>query len=316
MDETMDLEQELENPDAPNGVPAQGAALGGERRSSGVSEAARLRGDERYGACDADDDGQGGVVGPQVEEDADELDAAGAGAGTGDEQPGDAGREQHREQTRQDNAAARAARLRAESETRDRLQREYDEKVAGLGVINPYTGQPIKSFGDFEAYGEQFRREKLAQEARRQGKSVEELAEEQENRSFIARKRKEEADQKAAMAELKNQQEFLKADLMDFQQKYPDIDVTKLEKNPKFVKFAGKRLYREPLAELYGDFVDLVSDAERAAVERKAGKQARSTGGGLGGGGESLSPAQAAELEAWNRENPELRMTAKEFLAR
>ena len=57
-------------------------------------------------------------------------------------------------QSHQDNAAARAARIRAEQETTERLQRHYDEQVAGMGIINPYTGKPFSSFKDFLAYGE------------------------------------------------------------------------------------------------------------------------------------------------------------------
>lgn len=257
--------------------------------------------------------GQGSVVDSR-EDGGTEPGAEGAGASA--QQTGSAAREQPQGQSHEENAAARAARIRAEQETAERLQKRYDEQVAGMGIPNPYTGKPFRSFKEFQEYGERFRQEKLEQEAKRQGKSLEELQEEEENRSFVSRKRQEERARQEAMEALNRQKAFVAADLSRFLAQYPDVDPAKLEQNPKFRKFAGKRLYKEPLAELYGDFIELVSDAEHAAVEKAAGRAARSTGGGQGGGNDGLTPAQRTALEEWNRDNPELKMTAKEFLGR
>lgn len=240
------------------------------------------------------DDGQGEVVDPQ--------------------ENAEAPQQENVAQSREDNAAARAARIRAAQETEGRLRKQYDEDVAGLGVVNPYTGKPIRSFQEFKEYGAQFQRERLKAEAERQGRPVDELVEEQENRAYVARKRQEEREQKEAMKQLRERQDFMIADVAAFVEKYPDVDVAELEQNPKFRKFAGKRLYQEPLAELYKDFVELVSDTERAAAEKAAGKRDRSTGSGQGGGGAVLSPEQERELAEWNRSNPNMKMTAKEFL--
>ena len=224
---------------------------------------------------------------------------------------------QHREggQSHQDNAAARAARIRAEQDTAERLRRQYDDQVAGMGIVNPYTGQPFRSFKDFLDYGEKFKADKLAEEAKRKGTTVEKLQEEQENQSWIAQKRREEAVQKQAMAAINARNDFVRQDLDRFVKKYPDVDPGKLESNPKFRKFAKNRLYKESLCDLYEDFVELVSDAERSAVEKAARKSGRGTGGGQSGGGDGLTPAQRAELEEWNRDNPSMKMTAKEFLS-
>ena len=259
-----------------------------------------------------EDGGQVEVVDTAVPED-----AGGAGEGAREDNAGDAAPGRQRpQQTHEDNAAARAARIRAEQETSERLQREYDRQVAGMGIPNPYTGKPFKSFKEFQEYGDRFHQEKLEETAQKQGKSVEELQEEEENRSFLARKRDEEKQQKEAMEALDRQKKFLRADLTAFLGKYPGVDPAKLEQNPKFRKFAGKRLYSEPLAELYGDFVELVGDAERAAVEKAVGKASRGTGGAQGGGMEMLTPGQRDELSEWNRDNPSMKMTAKEFLGR
>lgn len=254
--------------------------------------------------------GQDGVVDHQQEDVTENQQAAGAG-----DNSGSAIQSQQGGQSHQDNAAARAARIRAEQETTERLQRQYDEQVAGMGIVNPYTGKPFRSFKDFLDYGEKFKADKLAEEAKRKGTTVQQLQEDEENKSWISRKRKEEADQKKAMEFLETRKKFMVADLQSFVEKYPDVDPGKLEKNPKFKKFAGSRLYKEPLSGLYRDFTEMVSEAERTAVEKAASKASRSTGGGSSGGADGLTPAQRAELEEWNRDNPSMKMTAKEFLS-
>lgn len=215
-----------------------------------------------------------------------------------------------------DGVEAAATTRRLEAETAERLKKQYDEEIAGLGIPNPYTGRPFGSFKEFQEYGKQFKRENLETEAKKKGVTVEALEEERENRSFLARKRREEQEQRAAVKAAQDRSAFLERDLKAFVGKHPDVDVAKLEQNPKFRKFAGDRLYRVPLSELYGDFSELVSDAERAAVEKAAGKQSRSTGGAQSGGMELLTPTQRSALDEWNTNNPDMKMTAKEFLGR
>ena len=135
-------------------------------------------------------------------------------------------------QSHQDNAAARAARIRAEQETTQRLRKQYDDQVAGMGIVNPYTGQPFRNFKDFLDYGEKFKADKLAEEAKRKGTTVEAIQEEEETKSWIQQKRKEDAVQKQAMAALEARNQFVLADLHKFVEKYPDVDPGKLEKIP------------------------------------------------------------------------------------
>lgn len=270
-------------------------------------------GEEKIG-----DDGQEGVVDPPMEDEDDVEEPAEGEAAEEEETPDSAEQAEETKPTQShaDNAAARAARIRAEQETEARLRRQYDEAVAGMGVVNPYTGDTIRSFEDFKAYGEQFRKESLKAEAQRQGKTVEELEAERADKDLLRRLREQERVRQTAQQAEAERRDFMARDLADFVEAFPGVDVAKLEADPKFRKFAGKRLYREPLKELYGDFVELVGQTERAAAAKVAGKRERSTGGGQGGGGVTLSPTQARALEEWNAENPELKMTAKEFLER
>jgi len=116
-------------------------------------------------------------------------------------------------------------------------------------------------------------------------------------------------------AEKKARLDFAMRDLDGFLARHPDVDADSLLGNPGFVRFCGSRMGRESLADLYDDFVALVSEAGAAAVERERSRSRRSTGGGTAGG-VTLTPAQKYVLDAWNTEHPEMAMTAKEFLGR
>ncbi len=253
--------------------------------------------------------GQGEVV--DAETDGQES-APGAGQVQEEEggEPGSGGAEDQLPQSRQVNAAARAARVQAE----EAMRRQFDAELALLGLANPYTGQPITTFAALRAYGEQYRQDQLSALAQKTGRSVEELSQEQADRDFIRRKREEEARQQAQEQDRARRRAFLEQDLAEFVAKHGDVDVAKLEADPKFRRFAGGRLYQEPLSALYEDYVALMGEAARGAAVRAAGRSARSTGGGQGGGGPTLTPAQQRELAAWNRNNPDMAMTAKEFL--
>ena len=116
-------------------------------------------------------------------------------------------------------------------------------------------------------------------------------------------------------AEKKARLDFAMRDLDAFLARHPEVDVTKLLDNARFVRFCGSRMGHEYLADLYDDFAALVSEAGAAAVAKAQSRAQRSTGGGTAGGA-LLTPAQKYVLDAWNAEHPEMAMTAKEFLGR
>lgn len=120
-----------------------------------------------------------------------------------------------------------------------------------------------------------------------------------------------EADESAA------RQAFVRSDVLDFIERYPGFDadgLEALERNEQFRRFCGTRYAREPLAQLYGDYLSVIDGAGAAAVSKANSRSARSTGGGTAGGA-TLSPEQRKALENWNDENPEMAMTAKEYLS-
>ncbi|MBR3850076.1 MAG: hypothetical protein IKM36_06275 [Oscillospiraceae bacterium] len=218
-------------------------------------------------------------------------------------------------QTREENAAIRAARLKASKDAREAALREADAEIAAAGIENPYTKKPFSSMKEFKEYAAQVKRARLEEEADRTGRTVEELEEDAENRAFLSRLRKQ--IQWQEMGEFaQGEESFVSRDLRDFVEKHPEMNspekLEALENNKAFRRFCGSRFGKEPLAELYEAFQDLVGTSGAAAVAKAASKNDRSTGGGSSGG-VTLTPSQKRELDEWNRANPDMPMTERDF---
>ena len=150
----------------------------------------------------------------------------------------------------------------------------------------------------------------------------------EENRRFqAARKGGERAGFDRAMRQIREQQEhlelerqreeeFIARDLDRFTERFPDVDVARLDADRMFRRFCGSRYGREPLAELYEDYLEIAGEQRAAAAARSESRSRRATGAGGGSGGETLSARQQEELDEWNRAYPNMKMTAKEFLSR
>lgn len=226
-------------------------------------------------------------------------------------------------QSREENAAIRAARLRARREAEAEAARVMDERIARAGIPNPSNdNKPFASMKEWEEYGAALKRAEIAQQAQKTGRSVAELEEDAANRAFLSEMRRnaerQKANEAAVQMETARQNTFFADDVRNFVTKFPNFgakELQALENNKQFRQFCGSRFGREPLAQLYGDYVALVGNAGAAAVERAAGKAAKSTGGGTAGGA-VLSPSQKQVLDRWNEEHPEMAMSAKEFLGR
>ena len=218
-------------------------------------------------------------------------------------------------QSRADNAALKAARLQGSREAERRLRAQFDREIAESGAVNPTTGKPFQSFKEFQEYGKKYQEELLEEQAEKTGRPIEELREEAENRAYISRQRKEAEAKKGQNSKRLEQQQWMMDDALAFHQAYPEVDLGKLETDKRFRKFAGNRLYKEPLIGLYEDYLELVSDAQETGRAQAGSKASRGTGGGTGGETVRLTPAQQKELDEWNRENPGMKMTAAEFAA-
>ena len=238
---------------------ATGADYGSEDLRSGAQESVVDSPESRTDG-DAVLDGRDDFVDRREEHGQEDPDA---GEGSGEDRGSDgAGQGEGQTNTRAENAAIRAARIRAQREAETRMGARLDEEIASSGVLNPYTGRPFANMKEFREYGKKLREAELTEQAKK-----------------------------------------------------TDVDVEKLENNPSFRRFAGSRFGREPLSALYEDFCGLVSEAGRSGAEKAASRASRSTGAGSSGGA-ALTPTQQRELDRWNAENPDMAMTAKEFLSR
>jgi len=229
--------------------------------------------------------------------------------------------ERAKKQSREDNHAAKAARLQAERAAKAEIEKakqeayaEFENKLKASGVKNPYTDENFKSFDEFLEYGRKVTEAEQRDRAESEGKTIEEIQQEDADKEYLAKKRQEDSERATQEEENNNRQAFLKADIADFMERYPEVDIANLVVNKSFLKFAGSRFEKEPLADLYTDFADLVGEAE-ANGRAKDTRGARSTGSGSDAG-VVLTAAQKRDLEDWNRKNPDMKMTPKEFLGR
>lgn len=73
------------------------------------------------------------------------------------------------------NSVYAAARRKAEAEAQKKVEAMLDAQIAQLGMVNPYTGQPIKTRAEFEEYKTRYEREREEEELAKSGLSREAL---------------------------------------------------------------------------------------------------------------------------------------------
>ena len=150
----------------------------------------------------------------------------------------------------------------------------------------------------------------------------------EENHRFQAARRSgERAGYERAMRQFREQQEreelaarqeveFIARDTADFCERYPEVDVEELDGDAAFRRFCGSRYGREPLGDLFADYLALAGEQRAVAAARSESRSRRETGAGSGSGADTLTARQQQDLDEWNRNFPQMKMTAKEFLSR
>lgn len=220
-------------------------------------------------------------------------------------------------QSREDNARFQAARKAGEAAGQRRAEERFRGALQKLGMTDPDSGETIDTVEGLTAYADKLRHARLKNESEKTGRSMAELEEEEDAKEVVRQKKRERDEKEKAEAEAKRRRDWVAQDAAAFLRENPDVDLAKLDANAKFRRFCGSRYGREPLSELYADWQELVGEEAAAkAVEKAAKKAERSTGAGGGGVSAGLTAAQQRELDEWNREYPNLKMTAKEFLER
>jgi hypothetical protein len=169
------------------------------------------------------------------------------------------------------------AQKRREREAREeKLKKDAFVKgmIEALGGENPYTGEKIEDSADVDEY-------LMMRELEKQGHDP--VA---DYHKAVKRKAKE------SVSQAKEEQER-KQEIFEFSEKYPDVDMQTLLSNEKFVRFAGKRVGRESLSDIYADYLSFTSEydaeANRKAEEKQKEKAARkkASPGSLTGNGDS-----------------------------
>ncbi len=219
-------------------------------------------------------------------------------------------------QSHEDNRRYQAARRAGEQAGYEKARREYNERISRVGMRDPGTGEAIEDMEGLERYSKSVRAQRIAQKAKDEGRDVAEVQAEEDDRDFIRQQRAEKKRKDAEDAENDRIRAFIARDAAEFAEAYPDVDLEKLDSDRAFRRFCGSRYGREPLAELYEDYLEIAGEQRAAASARADSRSKRETGAGSGSGGETLSARQQMELDEWNRTYPNMKMTAKEFLSR
>lgn len=247
------------------------------------------------------------VVTPQDADDA----AENAEGAESSESPGQS------RQTHEDNHRYQAARYAGEQAGYDRAMEEVSRRISRARMRDPVSGETIRDLDGLENYSKAYRAQQIQARAKAEGRSVAEVTEEEDNRDFLREQRAEAAEKKRREEEDAKQQRWIAQDAAAFAEAYPDVDLGKLDGDAAFRKFCGSRYGREPLADLYGDYLELAGSARQAAAARNESREGRSTGSGGGSTSDArLTARQQRELDEWNAAYPSMKMTAKEFLNR
>ncbi len=120
---------------------------------------------------------------------------------------------------------------------------------------------------------------------------------------------------------------FAERDLNEFMQRHGNVDVMELMNDPRFLRFGGSRIGRESLADLYDDYVSVMTGGDtgtpqaqplRSMTQGATGAASASIAPAASGisGKSMLTPVQRNSLRDWNRSQPSLAMSEQEYLSK
>lgn len=163
------------------------------------------------------------------------------------EEPKTQTKEQNAENARRRREAERQAELKkVEAETREKAIIEV------LNGKNPFTNEPIKDHADVEEY-------LLMKEIEKNGGDP--LSDFSKYQKEKERKKAEEAAKEAS------EQEWYKKDFYEFSAKHPEVNIQALVSDSQFQKFAGGKVGKQSLSDIYDDFISFVDEYEKKAKQ-------------------------------------------------
>lgn len=117
----------------------------------------------------------------------------------------------------------------------------------------------------------------IADEAEEMGISPEVLLELRQTKAENKSLKEKDKSRKDEVARKKAKEEEFNKQVLDFEERFPDIDINKLNKNEGFNSFYEKVNESVSLADAYESYSNLVGDAKSRELASKAYKEERST---------------------------------------
>ena len=180
---------------------------------------------------------------------------------------------------------AKFARARWEAERKAEIEKARIDAILTAVGENPYTGEPLRTKDDVEIY----------LTMREIDKNGGDPLNSQDFLKHLKIKQQAEAEKQAAE---KQKEERWHKDIMDFKTKHPDLNLDELFNDKNFRIFAKGKAGNIPMAEIYSDYIAMLSEFEEKSKTKAARIIANkaATPGSLKGeaadGGDGLYTAQ------------------------
>lgn len=160
-----------------------------------------------------------------------------------------------KKQSKEENRKFAERRREREKQEKDRKaieEKAYRKAILEIVKINPYTEKEIKTDKDVRVYLNM----KKLEEA-----GLDPVADYWQLDEVIAKEKEKETSPKID----------LKEDALQFVKDFPDVSLSELNKNERFLKFAKGKIGIIPLSEVYSDFQEFIEE-----LDSEADKKARS----------------------------------------
>ncbi len=215
------------------------------------------------------------------------------------------------QQTPEENAAFAAARRKAEQErdaaiaqAKEEAQKAIDEAFANSGLTNPYTKQPITTKAEFDAYREQYEKERHDRILKKTGMTDEEFKQYVDSMPEVQQARQAAQEMRAQQAQMKVEEQLREISALD-----PSIKkLEDLTKMPNYTEFYARVQQGLSLTDAYKltNYDALTKGA--AAASRQATLNAAASKNHLGATasrGEGAVSVPADVMEQYRAFNPD-----------
>lgn len=221
------------------------------------------------------DAGAGQVTNPAVTEKSDnsvnEQQSAVSGQQSENGADNGAGKQKPKQDSAKNAEFARQRREREKAEEKAKQELEFYQREIG---VNPWTEQPIEDADDIAEY-------RLMKQIEKEGGDP--LTEYAKRVKLQRKEKKEQAQSNVSNASFnelteEQRQARVNAEITEFSDKYPEVNVSELFEDEGFIEFAGEYLGKIPLTVAYGMYQKsaVFKQAQSDAINKKATQLANS----------------------------------------